>query len=198
MGGLLGIGPLAAFWVSDGTEAGTTELSIPGAASGGPFTASSPDFTPIGSEALFAGTDAGGRTGLWITDGTAGGTSELNVAGAAFGGVSPAFFTPLGSNVVFLGRDPGGNEGLWVTDGTGPGTSEIASVTNSQGGLVGPNLLPNFTPFGNRLLFTGYDAGGLPQLWVTDGTAAGSSELSPGANASFGADPTDATALGSS
>ncbi len=37
------------------------------------------------SRAVFAGYDANGYTNLWVTDGTAAGTSELTVAGATSG-----------------------------------------------------------------------------------------------------------------
>ena len=45
--------------------------------------------------ALFEGTDTAGKTGLWVTNGTAAGTSELTgISGANTSlGVSPAFLT---------------------------------------------------------------------------------------------------------
>ena len=54
------------------------------------------------------------------------------------------------------------------------------------------------TVFGNEVLFNGLDQNGHPQLWVTDGTAAGTQELTgiPGANSSANASgiaPSDLT-----
>src|SRR5439155_1153667 len=68
-------------WVTDGTSAGTSELAVTGTYSNGLFSIASPDFTILGSNALFEGEDASGRFNLWVTDGTWAGTSELLVAG---------------------------------------------------------------------------------------------------------------------
>jgi ELWxxDGT repeat protein len=162
--------------VTDGTAAGTSELSVAGADASGLLSGDSdyPDFMVLGSKALFEGEDASGNGGLWVTDGTAAGTSELSVAGASSGGLDPNFFTVFGSKVLFGGEDSSGNRGLWVTDGTAAGTSEIATASNAYGGL-GPS---SFTVFGSKVLFNGTDSSGNSGLWVTDGTAGGTSELS--------------------
>ena len=75
-------------WVTDGTSAGTSELTVAGAYSSGlnPL-----DITAFGSKALFEGHDASSHVGLWVTDGTAAGTSELTVAGAFSGGLFSGF-----------------------------------------------------------------------------------------------------------
>ena len=52
---------------------------------------------------LFEGTDSGGAQGLWVTDGTAAGTSEISVTGANPGGIIPSEFTVFGNKVVFAG-----------------------------------------------------------------------------------------------
>jgi ELWxxDGT repeat protein len=79
----------------------------------------------------------GGRN-LWVTDGTAQGTSELSVTGADAVGLNPganpganSVFNPIvfivvGSEVLFPGEDASGDWNLWVTNGTGPGTSELS------------------------------------------------------------------------
>ena len=66
-------------WVTNGTAAGTQELTGIAAASA---TGIDPtDMTVFNNEVLFNGVDANGLSGLWVTDGTVGGTHEL-VAGA--------------------------------------------------------------------------------------------------------------------
>ena len=103
-------------WVTDGTAAGTSELSVAGADASGVFALYSPTaptdaaFTVLGSTALFGGADSSGNVGLWVTDGTAAGTSELSVAGASSSGLFPigaAFMggTVLGSTMLFEGED---------------------------------------------------------------------------------------------
>ena len=52
---------------------------------------------------------------------------------------------------------------------------------------------PNYlTPFGGEMLFEGLDANSHPAIWVTNGTSAGTSELS----FTSGLDPLDLTVLG--
>ena len=68
----------SALWVTNGTGAGTSELSVAGASSEAP----SFGFVAFGSKVLFSGNDANHHRELWITNGTAAGTSELSVAGA--------------------------------------------------------------------------------------------------------------------
>ena len=64
-----------------------------------------------------------------MTDGTAAGTSELNVAGSFAGGlffdVSTPDLTVFAGKALFVGEDTSGNISLWTTDGTGAGTSEL-------------------------------------------------------------------------
>ena len=83
-------------------------------------------FTSYKGKALFSGDDAG--TGLWVTDGTAVGTSELQVSGASSGGLNPFGSMPYNGKVLFEGIDANNSEGLWVTDGTATGIQSYRSA----------------------------------------------------------------------
>ena len=96
-------------WVTNGTGAGTSELTVAGAYSGGLFP---PYFTVFGNEVLFDGVDASDHNNLWVTNGTGAGTSELTVAGAYSGGLSPSDFTVFGNEVLFDGYDASDHESL--------------------------------------------------------------------------------------
>ena len=68
--------------------------------------------------------------------------------------------------------------GLWVTNGTSLGTSELTGIANAYaGGLFASGVNPDLTANGNVALFDGYDKSGHLQLWVTNGTVAGTSEV---------------------
>src|SRR5262249_33228321 len=115
-------GPLA-LWVTDGTQAGTSEL-VQFAGAFGPA-----NLTVFGSEALFSAPGANtpfGHNDLWVTDGTSAGTTELTAAGGAPIVLDPTNFTMFGSEVLFTSVDASGHGSLWVTDGTAAGTSEIS------------------------------------------------------------------------
>ena len=174
-------------WITDGTSAGTSELTAAGAYPGGLFyyqSADGPDFTVLGSKAVFVGTDANthGEGSLWVTDGTSAGTSELTVAGANVNGLEPrGAFAVLGSKALFLGFGQHGAS-LWATDGTSAGTSELTA------GVVPQQI----TVFGSKALFEGGS-----DLWVTDGTSAGTSKLAVAGAYSSGLSPQGFTVLGS-
>jgi ELWxxDGT repeat protein len=237
-------------WVTNGTTAGTSELSVAGAGSLGLFTDNSPGgpfridpgFTVFGSKMLFSGIDAGNRDNLWVTDGTAAGTSELSVAGVSPSGLGAGNLFVFGSEVLFDGTDSSNRRGLWVTDGTAAGTSELSALGLGYPFVFGSEILfdgagssnhpglwvtngtaagtselsvngagssgifsvgfptaagPGFTQSGSEVLFAGVDASGKLNLWVTDGTGAGTSELSVAGAFSTGLNPKYLTAFGS-
>ncbi len=139
-----------------------------------------------------------------MTDGTAGGTSELAVAGAnAAGlfdlthfsaGLSPCF-TVLGNVALFEGYNANGVDSLWVTNGTAAGTSELSVSGSYANGLFAKVSAPDITAIGGTALFAGKDASGKINLWVTDGTSAGTSEVMAAGAGSSGLSPNDFVGL---
>ena len=183
----------AELWVTDGTSAGTSMVLDINAGTGN----SSPgNFTVIGSgKVLFSATDGTSNHGteLWVTDGTAAGTSMILDINAGTGNSNPAKFAALGNGkFVFSATDNAHGQELWVTDGTGAGTSLVLDISPSAGSI--PNYL---TALGNgKVLFRANDGTHGTELWITDGTAAGTSmvkDIYPGTGNSS---PTKFTALG--
>ena len=98
---------------------------------------------------------------------------------------SPRFLTVLGDEVVFSAEDPDGGRELWITDDTGLGRHRIKDIRPGPegsnpvpGGELGHNPLPpdartRFTRVGERLFFVADDGVHGRELWVTDGTEAG-------------------------
>ena len=102
--------------------------------------------------------------------------------------------TVFGSEVLFSGLDANGLHGLWITDGTAAGTHELLAEAAGATAAKDPlGLNPSeFIVFNGKVFFNGLDSAGLPQLWETDGTAAGTQMLSPAlANSHPGLNPTD-------
>ena len=138
---------------------------------------------------FFSGIDASNHNGLWVSDGTAAGTSELSVAGASSNGLRPSTIIGYNGKVLFSGYDASNQIGLWVSDGTAAGTSELP-----VGGASGRGLNPyDLTTYNGKLLFRGFDASNHYGLWVSDGTAAGTSELSVAGTGSNGLNPNTIT-----
>ena len=199
-------------WTTDGTLAGTQEIG--GLDNVAVYDApvsglNASNFVQLGDLMLFTANDASGdANALWVTDGTASGTVEIGgaanigVAGAdkdagLGGGLANA--VTFGARVFFQGYDDSGAAGLWVTDGTASGTYEIGGAANS--GVTGADadgLAPtDLTVNGQTVLFNGKDTSGDNTLWVTDGTASGTKELTGLTNeATNGLDPRAFVSLG--
>ncbi len=97
-------------WTSDGTAGGTVPLTIAGANSNGTLlwtaTVLTPGFTVFGAEVLFRGVDKAGASGLWMTDGTALGTTEITgINGAASTGINPTDITVFNGGALFNGAE---------------------------------------------------------------------------------------------
>src|ERR1700722_16274532 len=105
---------------------------------------------------LFEGTDTANDDGLWVTNGTVAGTSELTgVSGARIAGLVPKDFTVLpDEGIVFAGADASNDTQLWVTRGTAASTSELTGISGASTGGLDPEDLATF---GNEVLFDGQD-----------------------------------------
>jgi ELWxxDGT repeat protein len=146
---------------------------------------------------MFAGTDTADNIGLWVTDGTAAGTHELTGISGTYpgpGGFHPADFTVFKNEVLFNGYDITGRDtGLWVTDGTATGTHELTGIKGANPAGLDPT---DFTVFNNEVFFRGVDANGQIGLWETNGTPSGTHEITGISSAytgSGGLNPQDLT-----
>ncbi len=121
-------------WETDGTSAGTFELPVPNAGN------LQPDgIVTVGNEFFFAG----GSGGLWVSNGTAGGTVQI-------GGQSPTDLTAFGNKLLFGAN----HSSLWITDGTAAGTTALKNVAEDQIAVIGSEA---FFVSGTSLWKTGRD-----------------------------------------
>lgn len=110
------------------------------------------------------------QAGLWVSDGTAGGT--LPLAKVCSLDCTNRFLGSLGNVVFFLGGDDNLDHLLWRTDGTRAGTYPL----NEAGPELNPinDVQGNYAFLGSFLYFVEKNFGGGPErLWRTDGTIAG-------------------------
>jgi len=161
-------------WITDGTTAGTSMVEDIN-----PSSDSSPtQFLSLGNGKLvFQATDGTHGLELWVTDGSSAGTSLVKDISAGPLDSSPQGFSLLTTGkALFEANDGSHGYQLWVTDGTGAGTSLIKSLYYSSGSL---GSTPSYiTPLGNgQALFRATDGAAAhgAELWITDGTASGTS-----------------------
>ncbi|MEX2621777.1 MAG: ELWxxDGT repeat protein, partial [Egibacteraceae bacterium] len=189
-----------ALWRSDGTAAGTHLVKDLNPDRGSQLRA----LTPVGDRLFFAGEPQTGNAELWVSDGTEGGTRSLTSI------VQLRQLTAFGEGVLFNAEDERGRE-LWHSDGTEAGTGLVVDL-NPEGSSIPLELSPVgevafFSAFGG----TGEDDPHVPpssvapqdqhddgagrELWVTDGTEAGTS-LVADINLGGSSHPEGMTAIG--
>ena len=158
-------------WRTDGTEAGT--FSILSGTGGGGFDI---PMVRLGDRTYFITAQRAVGPELWSTDGTAAGTSPVvpNLTGDR--PRNPLHLTTYQGNLYFFARsnlDPR-VWGLWRSDGTGAGTRMLEALPLPTGYAVqGGVPFPEPTVAGDLLFFILDDNVHGPELWRTDGTAAG-------------------------
>jgi ELWxxDGT repeat protein len=155
-----------------------TAPAVPTSSTAGAPGAASP-LLAVNGHFFFTAADQAGRTGLWVSDGTAAGTVEL-VGGGKL--VQAGALAVLGAAVLFSGTDSLGVQGLWRTDGTQAGTSLVSAF--------GASAPAELTGNGSLVAFAATDAQGVRTLWTSDGSAAGTHELLPAGAATGGLAPT--------
>lgn len=116
----------------------------------------------IGAQAFFGVQGAADYDGLWVSNGTPGGTYLLNRGFAeSYNSSRPA--TVVGGNLLFSGTGAEGEE-LWTTDGAVEGTRRLKSF--------GAVSLVSLTTVGKTVFFVEHNTG-RARLWKSDGTADG-------------------------
>lgn len=125
------------------------------------------NFIEFKGELFFTAVDGDNDRELWKTDGTEGGTvrvANLNASGNS----SPKQLTIMGDELFFTASD-GVETQLWKTNGE---VDNVTQVTTQPG--TGFGLSPGeLTLSGNQLFFTALETSTGKELYVSDGTAAG-------------------------
>jgi len=147
-------------WRTDGTREGTFPLRDP-SRGGAPLENMYGSSAVFGGFLYFEGCGKVQGCGLWRTDGTPAGTRL--VAGQRRLGGEALTFAVTDQAVFFSLYRPDFSALLWRTDGTAAGTVRLG---------VFRDLPQSLTPVGGRLFFAA-PAGNGQELWVSDGTRAG-------------------------
>jgi ELWxxDGT repeat protein len=180
-----GGGPLAYFWAysggsglglwsTDGTTAGTKQIAW--SVGGLPYYGL-PDLAVVGSRVFFSAETNETGDEIWVTDGTREGSHLVLDLQRNEADSNPQELVPLGDQMFFS------DCGVWRSAGT-PETTQpmVADDFCLPSGTVGYDTA--LTPAGNLLFFLrGYPQQG---LWRTDGTAAGTFQLTSGDVAASG------------
>ncbi|RKH47767.1 hypothetical protein D7X12_01755 [Corallococcus sicarius] len=110
---------------------------------------------------------------LWRSDGTEAGTVPVKAFPGPPGVYQPMDLVAVGNRLFFQTRTPAAGMELWISDGTEGGTRLIKDITPGADG----SALTNASEVNGRLVFFRWvplpGGGAGPELWRSDGTAAG-------------------------
>ncbi|MBZ4376264.1 hypothetical protein [Corallococcus sp. AS-1-6] len=110
---------------------------------------------------------------LWRSDGTEAGTFPLKTFPGPPGVYQPQNLVAVGNRLFFQARTDATGMELWSSDGTTGGTRLVKDITPGAEGSV----MTNATELNGRLVFFRWvpvpGDGARPELWRSDGTAAG-------------------------
>jgi len=174
-------------WKSDGTEDGT--VMVKDIDDGSTYdeqsltdvpNASDPQqLTNVNGTLYFTADDGVGGRELWTSDGTEDGTvmvkdidseSTDSVPNAS----DPQELTAVGGTLYFTADDGVGGRELWKSDGTPGGTEMVADIfPDSTDSVPNASDPQHLTAVGGTLYFTADDGTNGRELWVSDGTEAG-------------------------
>jgi len=175
-------------WVTDGTTFGTSLLvdiqpgidpSIYGS------------FLPIGGgRAIFGAYHATHGFELWVTDGTAANTSLVKDINPGTGDSFLGGLVALNDGrALFVADDGTSGPEIWITDGTSAGTTLVKDIYPGSSPYTGLSS-DNFGAFGPGQVLFAADPDGTSgsELWITDGSSAGTSlllDINTGTRSSF-------------
>ena len=162
--------PKYQLWATDGSMAGTVQLTdAPTGLSGPVLPPTTYLLAPELGMLFFANTTAEAGHELWASDGTSAGTRLVTDLRPGPASSLPQPLAALDDQVLFQARDGSFDDELWITDGTAAGTRLVMDLVPGDEGS-----LPAVLAVSEELaFFTLHHENFSHQLWVTDGTTAG-------------------------
>ncbi len=150
-------------WVTNGTPAGTFQLSSTIKASGG---------IVFNGKYIFSGSTATEGSEIFISDGTIAGTKLIkDIVAGATGSDPDGSMTILNGYVYFTASTAATGRELWRTDGTEGNTTLVKDIVSGPTGSNQPGKY-YLTTMGNHLYFDVITSTEGNELWQSDGTGA--------------------------
>ena len=142
--------------------------------------------TAVGNTLFFVAIDETHGDELWRSDGTEAGTEMVKDIFPGKFNSHPEYLTNLNGTLFFRASDGIHGEELWRSDGTEAGTVMVKDIFPGSGGSTGVYGL-DWVVFDGKIFFIANDGVHGDELWVSDGTEAGTElvkDVYPGVNGS--------------
>lgn len=163
-------------WKTDGTTVSTSMITDLKAGTG----SSNPlAFCKLGNDIFFTATAVGLERKLWKTDGTAGGTVQIAVAEPFF--ILDFAVGIVNNKMIFYAHNTVDGYEPYVSDGTAAGTFMLKDINAGAGNSWLSQSQNAHLKFNNRHCYFIANNGTANALWRTDGTAAGTIQLTTNA-----------------
>lgn len=147
-------------WKTDGTEAGTIQLTVTNIYS---------QLAVLNGMLYFSSSDAANGIELWKTDGTVSGTVIVKDIYPGNAGSQPSNLYVYNGSLYFVATNGINGRELWKADGSAAGTVLLKDIFSGTAG----SQPSGFYEYNGNLYFTANDAINGIELWRTDGTVAG-------------------------
>ena len=157
-------------WRSDGTASGTTLIKDIHPVTRGSMP---DDLTMVGDTLFFTATDGVRGRELWRTDGTTQETQIVRDIYLGASGSNPANLTEVDGRLYFTAYDGTNGRELWCSDGTKNGTRMVKDILRGTSSSTPTELTAAVDADGARLFFFADSGPKGRELFVTDGTTAG-------------------------
>src|ERR1700730_962824 len=167
----------AGLWATDGTASGTVLLRRVRVFAQTVFPGT-PNYMVMGGRGYFVGDDGVSGPQIWRTDATAAGTVLVANLGPSGTTLTPVLHGVFGSLLIFSKVNASGGEQMYATDGTSVGTHALTAPAGQNSSVAS-----EFLVVGSKFYFATRGPFGLAgqysgQIWVSDGTAAGTHPVS--------------------
>lgn len=176
-------------WVTDGTPGNVNLVKDidPDGSDSNPYL-----LTPFQGKLYFVCDSSNWGRELWVTDGTQAGTRPVK-------NINPTLSFSLGDSGIdglvpgpdalyfWAKSDDASGKELWKSDGTEAGTAMVKDIRPGSGNGASGKPLTNSVWLGNHLIFVANDGNTGEELWITDGTEAGTmllADINPGSSGS--------------
>ena len=137
------------------------------------------ELVAAGGTAFFSTSPASGSSPeLWKTDGTVQGTVPVGDLWPGSARGSPKTLRTWRGELLFTAATAGDRTGLWKTNGTPAGTTVLKDWPAASD-IPHDRFYGDPTAVGPVLFFKAPDSEGRPEVWRTDGTAAGARAMAP-------------------